>query len=593
VDAFIRQLLSLSPGYQWEARYLVHLRTRFSELEVLGSLPNTQVTGDAAQDFASVLEILAPDFRPDVLGVLQAAYAHARTYPRSGGGTTQERYRHAGQGGQGGQAGPPGTAGAAGAPPRMVGLSSPMSSTPMMEAHRLAEQAGLVSAMSVGSQDFLGSMPRTNALPPRIPMADEDQGKSKGKSGEKSVTDVDGSEWTTSDTPGFGERVDLTLGLLRVLSPELKQAFLGHSCRFRLGEIMDMINEWYLCLITNSQVDDEFNHVIALGMVKDWTVMKQQAKLENFWLFKWSWTNPVALSLAHFLPASLHFTYWSLSPSDTGRVYLNMSLVNLERLLVVLFRVPATGVSQEFRDLLADGPKVSHLPDALLFNDANRAVARVFENFRKGIPKVHRDYCGADRLAFHLQQALRKASVTIAAYTTLDIDRFKGATYKEITWLAPHTQPKADGVVKKQTKKRGSAEPEDPDSDEEKDKRPRQDKKVEPKDTAADKKGAGKGGSKETTAGDDEQTGGQQGRAKVCSRHLMKLLVAQDAQLATTLGELRPCTRQPCPFDHPGNLKSVTKSEVLATVGASMQGSKRESITNLVEKMALGVFKSA
>ena len=80
---------------------------------------------------------------------------------------------------------------------------------------------------------------------------------------------------------------------------------------------------------------------------------------------------------------------------------------------------------------------------------------------------------------------------------------------------------------------------------------------------------------------------------KVCSRHLMKLLADQDSQLATTLGELRPCTRQPCPFDHPVSLKDLAKSDALAAIGASMQGQKRVSVGKSVENMAPGLFKSA
>jgi hypothetical protein len=576
-DAFIRQLLTLSPGYQWEAQYLAHLRTRFVELELLGSFPNTPVTGDAAQDFATVLEILLPGFRQEVLGVVQAAYAYARTSPPSGGGTTQERYRQVGQGG----------------PPVVAGLSFPVTSTPTSD---LSPTAGPPLLLSMG-EDSSG---RT----------EERHGKPRGKPGEKSVYDLDDNEWTSSVTTGFGEKVATAQGLLRVLNPELKQAFLGHSLRIDVKSIMATLREWYLMLLAKQPVDVECNHISQLGAVQELTVMENPATLENFWLFKWSWANPTVLSLAHMLPRSSSFSYWSLDMTDTGRGYLSTSLGNLERVLYVLFRVPATDVTRQFRDMLADGRRVNHVPDAMLFNWANMAVARVFENFRKGVPRVPKDYCGADRLAHHIRAALGTACKAIEECTSIDIERFKTVTYREVTWPAEGRVSRKRTAEEYSEDARGNHD--DDDACERASKQPYNTQALEESDSGIDGIGydddedaqgeemqqispqRGSNGSSAPLT--DGEGGGFRGAATViCAFRLAEILGVADP--------VRPANLMRCKFgpacrkgSHIFSLKDVRRDEAWRSVESYDNGfdhQRRRAVTAAIESAPPGSFKDS
>ena len=74
----------------------------------------------------------------------------------------------------------------------------------------------------------------------------EEQGKSiiRGKSGEKSLGDLDDIIWVTSDGSGFGERIAIMQHLLRIMSKECIEELFGHALRFDVDRVMRILEMW-------------------------------------------------------------------------------------------------------------------------------------------------------------------------------------------------------------------------------------------------------------------------------------------------------------------------------------------------------------
>jgi hypothetical protein len=266
----------------------------------------------------------------------------------------------------------------------------------------------------------------------------QESGKSS-RSGMRFLCCIDGVEWETADYEGLGKRIAKYQHLLRILSPERKEDFLGSGLRFDREVACRVMAARRYDMTLGVRVAPAYESLRAAGTAEGLVVFKDIAKQERMWLFEMDPVRPYLLSIADFLPSNSRLAYDSLDSEPGNKDLLLKAIENYGLYMWVVFGEDCRNAGVALREMLQDSTRMQFSCDAFVFNQVNRAIADLNHSYRVKKAAPDMPYRGPGQYSRHLSAALNGLVDTIPSgfLSAYGNAYFKEQLYRTIKWHAP------------------------------------------------------------------------------------------------------------------------------------------------------------
>ena len=265
---------------------------------------------------------------------------------------------------------------------------------------------------------------------------DSTTGKVSSRSGMTFLRDKDRREWETGKKTAFAERLEMSQHLLRVLSDVRRIELLTRDIDFDMSRINYVFDRVEMGLSDTTEKRAEWKSVRQIGLVREFRAVTDQAKFQNFWLFRIDWQRPANLSIVDFHDPTSQFDFTPRRYSQSAKKLISEALKNLCSMILVYWGVECDRAITPLVNVLEDGPRMDGVHDVFVFCKVNKALAMVAHDLRFAEPSPTETFVGEDHFVDRLAEAFDAVSKVIPeqGYTP-DYARFYGAEYvKVLEW---------------------------------------------------------------------------------------------------------------------------------------------------------------